>query len=353
MHVPSRFALLLSVALPLGGPLSAQQAPAAAPVQGAIHLNVAVTEKSGSPVPGLTQQDFTLTDNNAGTPITAFRAATPATEPVQVILVLDAVNTPFTEVAYEQGQLQKFLKSNEGKLAYPTNLAVITDTSLQSEQGFTTDGNALSASLDHYSAGLRELRRDSGIYGADERLDISLKAVRQLASYAAGLPPGRKILIWISPGWPLLSGPRIQLDAKQQKQIFANIISFSTQLRQANVTLYSVNPLGAQESILRSNYYQEFVKGVGTPGKVDLGDLALPVLALQSGGLALQASTDVAGMLRRCYEDLQSWYEIGFDLPPAGSADAYHHLDVKVDKPGLTLHTRDGYYTQPLPPALR
>ncbi len=347
MYVRSCLVLLLSACCS-----AAAQQLAPVPAR-TIHLNVAVTEKSGSPVAGLTQQDFTLTDNNAAAPITAFRGATSASEPVKVVLVLDAVNTPFTEVAYEQGQLQKFLKSNEGKLAYPTNLAIITDTGTQSEQAFTTDGNALSASLDHYSAGLRELRRNTGIYGADERLELSLKAVRQLTGYVAGLPPGRKILIWLSPGWPLLSGPAIQLDAKQQKQIFANIISFSTQLRAANVTLYSVNPLGAQENVLRANYYQEFLKGVGTPGKVDLGDLALPVLALQSGGLALQASTDVGGMLRRCFEDLQSWYEISFDPPPADAPETYHHIDLKLDKPGLSIRTRDGYYTQPAASALR
>ena len=345
MLIRSRFILLLSAACS-----AAAQQPISPRT---IHLNVAVTEKSGSPVTSLTQQDFTLTDNNAAASITAFRAVTPAAEPVQVVLVLDAVNTPFTEVAYEQGQLQKFLRSNEGKLPYPTNLAVITDTGTQSEQSFTTDGNALSASLDHYSAGLRTIRRDTGIYGADERLELSLKAVRQLTGYVAGLPPGRKMLVWLSPGWPLLSGPRIVLDAKQQKQIFANVISFSTQLRAANVTLYSVNPLGAQENLLRANYYQEFLKGVGSPGKVDLGDLALPVLALQSGGLALQASTDVAGMLRRCFEDLQSWYEISIDSPPADVPETYHHLDLKVDKPGLSVRTRDGYYTPSAPSPLR
>ena len=134
-------------------------------------------------------------------------------------------------------------------------------------------------------------------------------------------------------GWPLLSGPRIELDAKQQRQIFANVVSFSNQLREADVTLDSVNPLGAEEGVLRANYYQEFLKGVGTPSKVDLGDLALPVLALQSGGLALQGSTDVAGMLRRCFEDLQSWYEISFDPPPADAPETYHHVSLKVDRP--------------------
>ena len=350
MPVRPRLVLFLTSFLSSAWFGSAQQTPA--PPTRAIHLNVEVTEKSGAPVAGLTQQDFTLTDNNTSTPITSFRAATLASEPVQVLLVLDAVNTRFTEVAYEQNQLQKFLKSDGGKLPVPTNLAVITDTGTQTEQTFTTDGNALSASLDHYSAGLRDLRRSAGIYGADERLDLSLKAMRQLSAYAATLP-GRKILIWLSPGWPLLSGPRIELDAKQQNQIFANIVSFSTQLRQANLTLYSVNPLGAEEGVFQANYYEEFLKGVSNPGKVDLGDLALPVLALQSGGLALQGSTDVAGSLRRCFQELQSWYEISFDPPPTDAPENYHHLNMKVDRPGLAVRTRDGYYTQTAPPPSR
>lgn len=345
MPVSSRLIFLSAALIASAGPVVAQQAPASGSSTRALHLNVAVTEKSGAPVAGLAQQDFTLADNNASVPITSFRAATIASEPVHVLLVLDAVNTRFSEVAYEQNQLQKFLKSNGGKLAYPTNIAVITDTGVQSEQTFTTDGNSLSASLDHYSAGLRDIRRDTGIYGADERLDLSLNAIHQLTTYAA-TQPGRKILIWLSPGWPLLSGPGIELTGKQQKQIFANIMSFSTQLREANVTLYSVNPLGAEEGVLRANYYQEFVKGISSPGKVDLGDLALPVLALQSGGLALQGSTDVADSLRKCFRDLQSWYEIDFDPPPAEASESYHHVDLKVDRPGLVVRTRDGYYTQ-------
>ena len=346
MPIGPRPTLLLSAVLVAVCRLAAGQAPV--PPAHGIRLAVAVTEKSGAPVSGLAQADFTLTDNNAAAPITSFRAVAPGAEPVHVLLVLDAVNTRFTEVSYEQSQLQKFLKSNGGKLPYPTNLAVITDTGTQTEQTFTTDGNALSASLDHYSAGLRDLRRDSGFYGADERLDLSLKAIRQLGAYAATLP-GRKVLVWLSPGWPLLSGPNVDLDAKQQRQIFANIVSFSTELREADVTLDSINPLGAEEGVLRANYYEQFLKGVGSPAKVDLGDLALPVLALQSGGLALQGSTDIADGLRQCFNDLQSWYEIRFDPAPADAPETYHHISLKLDKPSLSVRTRDGYYSRPAP----
>jgi hypothetical protein len=48
--------------------------------------------------------------------------------------------------------------------------------------------------------------------------------VRQLAQQEAA-QPGRKMVFWISPGWPMLSGPNVvQLTPKQQQQLFANPI---------------------------------------------------------------------------------------------------------------------------------
>jgi hypothetical protein len=32
---------------------------------------------------------------------------------------------------------------------------------------------------------------------------------------------------------------------------------------------------------------------------------------------------------------------------PAKRADEYHSLKITVDKPGLTVYTRSGYYDQP------
>ena len=107
-------------------------------------------------------------------------------------------------------------------------------------QQFTTDGNVLNAALEHFTIGLRQIRRDAGIWGANDRVRISLTAVQQLAAFGARLP-GRKVVLWVSPGWPLLSGPRIDLDGKQQQQIFGNVVTFSRELQQADMTLYNVN----------------------------------------------------------------------------------------------------------------
>ena len=97
----------------------------------------------------------------------------------------------------------------------------------------------------------------------------------------------------------------------------------------------------------RTFYYQDFLKGVGKPGQVSVGDLSLQVLAIQTGGLALTSNNDIVSLLQNCYADTEAYHELSFDPPPADHRDEYHNLIVQVAKPGLTARTRTGYYAQP------
>src|ERR1019366_2919529 len=97
--------------------------------------------------------------------------------------------------------------------------------------------------------------------------------------------PGHKVILWVSPGWPLLSGPMVELDGKQMQQLYAQIAATSTLLRRGGITLYSIDSLGPGENVERTDYYQNFLKPVTKPGQVELGDRALQLLAVQSGGL--------------------------------------------------------------------
>jgi len=312
-----------------------------------IRLDAVVETKSGEPVTNLTQKDFTLLDNKSPRSVASFKIVRSVDDPVSVIVLLDAVNTPYQMVAYARDGTSRFLKSNEGQLADPTSIAVLTDQGVQFDKSFSTDGNALSDALAHHQIGLREINRSSE-WSGPERLQICINALHQLIAFASQLP-GRKALLWISPGWPLESGPRIDLDSKQEHQIFNEVVALSTQLRQTRLTLYNINPVGVQESLLRADFYQAFLKGISKPDQAQLGDLAIQVLAFQSGGLAIESNSDVAGMIQRCLLDAKSWYEIGFDPAPADKPDEYHHLEIRVDRPGLVVRTRDGYYANPEP----
>ncbi len=360
MTLAARSSLLLLASL-LSAPLISQQIPSSprpvtlptgqnpVPAQSSsqpVIIDAVATDKAGTPIPALTAADFTLLDNKVQRSLTDFHPRLGKDSPVEVILLIDAVNTRYQNVAYERSEIDKFLHSNEGQLPYPTTVAIFTDTGTQIQPGFSKDGNAISAALKAQNIGLRILRRSSGFYGAEDRLSLSLTALRQLVSVESQ-HPGRKLIIWISPGWPYLSGPAVDLSGKQQTGVFADIVSLSTQLRQAHITLYSIDPIGPADSGIRTFYYRAFLKGVKKPSQVDLGDLSLQVLATQSGGLAITGNSDVAGSLRRCVADADAFYELTFTPPPAEVPNEYHHLDLLVAKPGLTTRTRDGYYLQP------
>jgi len=94
-----------------------------------ITLDVAVTDKSGNPVPGLQQQDLTFLDNKQPQKILSFRAAerAKADPPVEVIVVVDEVNASFRAVSVERQQLRDFLLRNDGQLAWPVSIVFFSD----------------------------------------------------------------------------------------------------------------------------------------------------------------------------------------------------------------------------------
>jgi VWFA-related protein len=337
-----RFPFKLTLALFAFAAPTVAQLPSISPPSQSFKINVAVDTKSGQPFTGLRQQDFTVLDNKTQRPIKSFRIVSPAQGPVHVILFLDAVNTPYSLLAYARENVQNFLKSNEGALAYPTAIAFLTDQGAQILNGFTTDGNALNDALQHHETSLRQINRSSE-WSGPERLQICLTAFHQLLGYAANLP-GRKLVIWISPGWPLISGPNVYLTLKEEQQIFGDIVSAYTQFRQSDLTLYNVNPVGPGESVDRANYFETFLKGVGKPNDTQLGDLGVQVLSIHSGGLAIESNSDIAAMIQRCLADAHSWYEISFDPLPAEKPNEYHHIEIKLAQRDLVARTLDGYY---------
>ncbi len=310
-----------------------------------IKLDVVVTSKHGAPVAELKQQDFTLLDNKVARPITSFKAFE-HDAPAEVILVLDAANSGQVSLANQRQQLNKFLTANGGKLALPTTIAILTDKGMQALGGSTRDGNDLAKIMNSEEIAIRFINRSSGFYGAEERLTTSLQGLRLLTANV-GQRPERKLMIWISPGWPIISGFNVELSRREQAGLFSEIVDFSTLLRRANVVLYAVDPIGAGEGLVRKNYYTQFTHGISKPTQTEAGDLALQVLVEQSGGLVMNSGNDIAAMLDSAVRDAAPYYEITFDGPPAEQPNVYHQLQVKVDRPDVKARTRESYYAQP------
>jgi VWFA-related protein len=310
-------------------------------------IQVTVSTRNGEPVEGLTRDDFTLTDNKHPEPITAFRALT--TTPTGVIIVLDAVNLPYNEVSFARQELGQFFSSNP-HLTQPVALGVLQDSGLKMQPGFTTDGNALRSALDRYSIGLREMPRSTGVYGAEERFQLSL---RMFTNLIAELPKnGAKRIVWISPGWPLLGSAGIELNQSQRAPMFANVVATVTELRRMQIVVDAVSPSGASQDVGQTNFYETFLRAPRSPRDVELGQLGLQVIARHSGGLVLNGSNDIAGLIQHAIAQTKDGYELTFTPSPGERENEYHELQVKVRRPGVTVHTTAGYYARPVFPEL-
>lgn len=356
-----RFGSVCLVVAFFGGSGLAQVPPTAPPVapestaapSGPITLDVEVTDKAGHPVPGLQQQDFTLYDKGQPASILSFRSHDPAAakgtakDAPSVTLLIDDINAGFQSVSNERIQIDQFLHQNNGHLPVAVTLAFLSERGFSQVNQASTDGNLLATVLDKHQAELRDIGRSAGFYGGAERLQLSLRALQALGRYEESVP-GRKLVVWISPGWWLFDNPNVMISAQQQRSFFDLIVSLSDSLRRGRVVLYAVDPSGmADAGSFRTFLWKNYLKPVTGPNKADPGDLALQVLSIQSGGKALFGSNDIAGEISQCAEDASAWYTLTFDPAHSERPNTWHELAVKVDKPGLVVRTRAGYYAQP------
>ena len=182
--------------------------------------------------------------------------------------------------------------------------------------------------------------------GAVERFQLSLRTLGQLLTYE-GPKPGRKLLIWTGPGWPMLAGAHFGSSEGDQHLHWGSIVSFSTELREARTTLYNVDSPNDEASVSSGVFYKNFLKPVTSPKDADAGNLALPVLTVQSGGQVLNSSNDLAAELARCIDDARAYYTLVLQIPLSETVDEYHSLAATVARSGLTVRTNTGYYNQP------
>lgn len=327
----------------------AQSSPAAddTPRGNRISINVVATDKKGQPIRDLQAGDFTVFDNKEPQKVLAFHAVDANTrqqDPVHVVIVMDMINTGVTVVAREREQLGEFLKQNGGELTNPTSIATFAETGAKVEQGFTLDGNALNTTFEKQQSELRSEGRSAGFWGAADRFRLSLNQLGELVSYEAKVP-GRKLVLVIGPGWPLLSWAGSEADMKQRTQVFNSIVQLTNLLQQAHVALYCIYPfeLGRNTPF----YYQTYLKGVPAPKNAEYANLALQVLAEHSGGQVFISGPVILPGLNTAVRDASTSYGLTFDTAPGDRPNEYHAIEVRVDRPNVIVRTTKGYYARP------
>ena len=312
-----------------------------------ITLDVEVTDFAGKPVKGLKQSDFTVLDNGRQQAISSFREVDGEAAPplAVVVLVVDTMNASLPDVVIARQGVDKFLRQDGGHLTIPVSIAFLSERGAKVSNP-SKDGNVLADDLEKLQTPMRVHGVAPGINGATDRQQQSIAAVQTLATFEAQ-KPGRKLVIWVGPGWPLLSGPS---DAGEQsrRRYFDWIVDLTTSLRKAHITLYSVTPLNLMPETAQNAFlYKSYLKGVESPKQADSQNLALQVLATHSGGQVLVKSGNLSAQLTRCIADANSYYEISFEASDTDRVLAYHALDVKADLAKAEVRTLTAYYAIP------
>jgi len=186
-----------------------------------------------------------------------------------------------------------------------------------------------------------------------------LKALKALGDVATAerRKLGRKLLVWVGPGWGIGSGAEFESlpdyeslqrrERAQARQVtFNTIYWFSTLLREARISLYSFS-VGQTDPDPRSLLYLNFLGGVESVQQASLKNLDRRVLAIQSGGRVLGPGNDLVSQIDNCIQEARPFYTLSFDPSPADRPAEYHSLQVKISVTGLTARTNTGYYDQP------
>jgi VWFA-related protein len=385
MRIAMKLTQLCTLALCLSPAVFAQQSPpappatappSAAPQTEPILLSVVVTDTSGKPETGLTAQDFVVFNNKRPTEITYFRAVDPSVNtnaPAEIVIVIDAVNNTALYLQYVEDQLRTRL-ARSGTLSQPWSLIFFSDPGGAAKSpvkytqmvGPTTDPKVLLEGLNTIGR-VGPNAGQLGNNGPEQRVMLSLQTIYSIAAEQARRP-GRKSLLWISHGWPMLAGE----DKKSQPVLFNSIVAIADRLRKGQITLYDLDPSGAgnggnvfrtntvsnqmghfavQESTQAttdtSHLYEAYLKGVSSPSQVKYDHLALPVLAIKSGGELFNQQNDVLREIDDCIAYSNSYYLLTIASPKASAPNEYHDIEVKLHKRIGKVRTLTGYYSQP------
>ena len=318
---------------PLGASRSAEH-------KGLFTIDVVVTDAAGNPVSDVAPEDFTLLDNGQPARIRTLHnsLATPSEPPPELIFVLDTVNLSPQQFTQTQSAIVRFLRRNNGRMDSLCFLYRLTRGGLFSSAMPTRDGNLLAKEVEQRRSPRTVWKNERDPLGTSKGTSqpnpLSLRALGSIAIDQREIP-GRKVVVWISPGWPVNAGDNG----------FDEATELSTRLREARITLDNVNVWPNPD---QSFDYRDYLEAPRSQKDMQPAKMALQAIAKQTGGLVLDASGDLDRDIDRCVGESQSFYTLTFNPPHTYQMDEYHNLRVEVARPAVTVRAPTGYYNEPV-----
>jgi VWFA-related protein len=224
------------------------------------------------------------------------------------------------------------------------------------ERGPQNDASLANAEIKIQQLVLKTLFRQEG--------NRSIDALHTLVQEQSRLP-GRKTILFFSEG--LVIPP-------DQPEMLDSVIA---QANRGNVTFYTVDARGletvsskrlARDTAQSIQAAEQSISGMGPGAQQEQasGQAMTPTnqaaesiyqtdlqanarhLAEGTGGFAMDNSNDLRGPLGRVMEDIRSHYEITYSPTSKNFDGHFRKLEVRLDRVGLRVQSRAGYYALPL-----
>ncbi len=265
-----------------------------------IHLSVTVTDRHGTPVTGLRQEDFSVLENGRQQVLSDFgREGDRQDRPLSVLLIVDRSSSMRLHLKDLDSTVARLLAAL--RPGDEVAVAAMMQGDFVELQPFVSQGKRLEAELAEvtYASGGTPL-----FYAIEQGLDRMRD--RQ----------GRRVILTLTDGW-------------------------DDQLR-LNVNFYQNNYL---LDLARRAQRSDTQITMIWPGPPSQGHLAIESLVDETGGLVYYTREDMAALLERIAMDLQEQYYLGYYSDDPSRTGRRRRISVDVNRPDLRVQTIGGFFS--------
>ncbi len=366
-----------------------------------MQMNVVVHHKN-EPVTDLKKEDFEILDQGVKQQVATFSMDTaelapavaqsraklvmpmntftnrielkPTTPNAVTVLLLDGLNTKWEDQVRVKHQMIAFLKQMrpEDRVAIyelGNQLRILHDFSGDTESLIRVankqrsrintevaasepeDPNTGDEQLDQWMAAADQKIADFQVIN---RVQSTLSGLEAIANHLARLP-GRKNLVWISSGFPFSIGLDIMsqpdantVDTRERRDFSPELEKAARAVNAANLAIYPVDARG----LVAMPDFSATKRGAPPQNPANSKAMealyqtqsTMQIIAARTGGKAYTNSNDLKGAIRAAMDDAKVTYTIGY-YPTHNNWDGkWHELKVKVNRPGVNVRARAGYF---------
>ncbi len=382
-------------------------------------IDVVVRGKNDLPVTGLSKDNFTVIEEGKPQQIKFFEEhSTPTVAPNAparaarvlppnqytnvpdqgpaaplTVILLDTLNTPMLDQAYGLQQLLKFLKTmppgrqaalftlgtrlhvvqgftgkTDQLVAAATRLGM-TSSPLRSAESETQANedtlvdleNTMGPSGAQLADNLRQALADQEALRTDQRVAITLEALRELSRSLSGYS-GRKNLLWLSGGFPFSLGADLNLnDSMRNLRNYApDVRDTSGRLAAAQVAVYPIDIRGLVTTGVDITSSGSGSTGFNRRGGSRFGETlsrqsralndehnTMSDIAEQTGGEAFYNTNGLATAMNKTIQQTATYYTIAYVPEDKDWNGKFRKLNIKLDRRDARLDYRRGYFASP------